>query len=186
MKILGRNEFIFAGILFIILLISLGIYKRNSIDKTSSEIKVLSANDILLYESNDNIATFPAILDYIVISETPIPTPTRKPTLSPTPTRVVYKSSDFDEWFTKYSQKESIDRNLLRRIAVCESGLNPRAVNGIYGGLFQFSTGTWISNRRAMNMDTNPELRFHPEEAIRTAAFRIATVGIHAWPNCHK
>lgn len=185
MKILGRNKIIFTGILFIVLLISLGTYRRFSADKTSSEIKVQSSNDFLRYEGN-NIVTSSAILDYIVISETPIPTPTRKPTLSPTPTRVVYKSSDFDEWFTKYSQKESIDRNLLRRIAVCESGLNPRAVNGIYGGLFQFSTGTWISNRRAMNMDTNPDLRFNPEEAIGTAAFRIATVGIHAWPNCHK
>ena len=37
-----------------------------------------------------------------------------------------------------------------------------------------------------MNMDPNPELRFHPEEAIRTAAFKISTAGLAPWPNCGK
>jgi hypothetical protein len=67
---------------------------------------------------------------------------------------------------------------------VCESGLNIRATNGIYGGLYQFSANTWISTRQAMNMNTDQNLRFNAEEAIRTAAFRIATLGDRAWPNC--
>jgi hypothetical protein len=58
--------------------------------------------------------------------------------------------------------------------------------NGVYGGLFQFSSSTWISTRQAMNLDTNTELRFNPEEAIRTAAFKISTMGLSPWPNCGK
>jgi hypothetical protein len=37
-----------------------------------------------------------------------------------------------------------------------------------------------------MNLDPNPELRFNPEEAIKTAAFKISTVGFSPWPNCGK
>jgi hypothetical protein len=92
--------------------------------------------------------------------------------------------SQLEEWFTKYANKESVNRDLLKKIAVCESGLNIRATNGIYGGLYQFSANTWISTRQAMNMNTDQNLRFNAEEAIRTAAFRIATLGDRAWPNC--
>lgn len=132
------------------------------------------------------VSPSPFVLEYIVITETPIPTPTKTPTPIPTrtPTPLPYTSSDYERWFTVYSDNQSINRELLKKIAICESGLNPNAVNGIYGGLYQFSTYSWISTRRVMNLDTNPQLRFNPEEAIKTAAFKIATQGIRAWPNC--
>jgi hypothetical protein len=117
---------------------------------------------------------------------TPIPTPTNtpSPTLSPTPTNSPtpipppLTSQQLDEWFTKYSNHYSIDRQKLWNVAVCESNLRSDARNGDYGGLFQFSTYTWKTTRRAMNMDPNPELRFNPEEAIRTAAFKMSTAGL--------
>jgi len=59
-------------------------------------------------------------------------------------------------------------------------------VNGDYGGLYQFATNTWKTTRQKMNMDPHPDLRFNPEEAIRTAAFKISTVGLSPWPNCGK
>jgi len=128
------------------------------------------------------------VLDYIVITETPIPTPTSTPTPLPTstPTPLPFTTADYEKWFTTYSNNQSINKELLKRIAFCESGLNPRAINGVYGGLYQFSTNSWISTRKSMNQDSNPDLRFNPEEAIKTAAFKIATAGIRAWPNCSK
>ena len=134
------------------------------------------------------------------LAETPSPTlePTNTPTPSPspqpkadqpladTPTQTPITSQQLDEWFTRYSNHFAIDRQKLWKVAVCESNLRSDARNGDYGGLFQFSTYTWNTTRRAMNMDPNPELRFNPEEAIRTAAFKMSTVGLSSWPNCGK
>ena len=133
-------------------------------------------------------------------TETPTPTPeptnSPTPTVSPTPrpkddqpkadTQTPVTPAKLDEWFTNYSNHYSIDREKLRRIAICESNLRPQATNGDYAGLYQFSTNTWKSTRVAMGMDPNPNLRFNPEEAIRTAAFKISTVGLSPWPNCGK
>ena len=119
-------------------------------------------------------------------SPTPKPTATSTPTYTPTPTRSPVTSSELDSWFTKYSNEYSVDRGKLWNIAVCESGLNPNARNGDYGGLYQFASGTWVSTRRAMSADTNADLRFSAEESIKTAAFRISTVGQFAWPNCSQ
>ncbi|OGG11742.1 hypothetical protein A2Z00_01425 [Candidatus Gottesmanbacteria bacterium RBG_13_45_10] len=118
---------------------------------------------------------------------TPTPTPKPTPTPTPTPTPIPVTSEQLDSWFTKYSNLYSVDRSLLWRIAVCESRLKPGAVNGDYAGLFQFGPLTWIGTRTAMNMDPNPDLRFNPEEAIRTAAFKLATPrGSKPWPYCGK
>ena len=112
----------------------------------------------------------------------PLPTPTPSPSLSPSPVT----GQQLDNWFTAYSNHYSIDPTKLRMIAICESNLNSAVQNGDYAGLYQFSSGTWRSTRAAMNMDPDPQLRFNPEEAIKTAAFKISTVGLSAWPNCVK
>jgi len=119
-------------------------------------------------------------------TNTPTPTVSPTPSLTPTPPPPPVTSQQLDEWFTKYSNQYSIDRQKFWRVAVCESNLKPGATNGDYGGLYQFSSNTWKSTRRAMNMDPNPELRFNPEEAIKTAAFKISTAGFSLWPNCEK
>jgi hypothetical protein len=125
---------------------------------------------------------------------TPTPPPTPTPTVTPTfiqtpsptntPKQLPQSSSDLDSWFTKYSQLYSIDKNTLKKIAFCESGLNPQAKNGIYGGLYQYSEQTWKTTRKSMSADDNPDLRFSAEESIRTSAFKISQQGISAWPNC--
>lgn len=119
---------------------------------------------------------------------TAIPTSILTPTLTstPTPTQTPATSAQLDEWFTTYSNHYSIDREKLRLVAICESNIRPQATNGDYAGLYQFSTHTWKSTRNAMGMDPDPSLRFNPEEAIRTAAFKISTVGLSPWPNCGK
>jgi hypothetical protein len=97
---------------------------------------------------------------------------------------LIVEESDLDHWFNQYGSEYGIDVVSLKSIAKCESGLNPNAINGIYGGLFQFSGSTWTSNRNAMGLDSDIGLRFNPEEAIRTAAFKIGRDGMGAWPVC--
>lgn len=123
---------------------------------------------------------------------TPIPTlaPTRKPTPRPTrkpnPTPIIVTSSELDGLFTKYSQEYSVDKELLKRIANCESGMNPNATNRNYVGLFQFSEGIWTSTRTLMGQNADINLRFNAEESIRTAAFMVSQNHLAIWPNCNK
>jgi len=134
----------------------------------------------------------PVVLDFNTptptFTPTPTPTPTDTPTPtpspSPTPTPFPVTSEQLDNWFTQYANHYSVDRSLLWHIAACETGLRTNAVNWIYGGMFQFSPNTWRANRELMGMDTNADLRFNPEEAIRTAAFVLSTRGAGAWPHC--
>jgi hypothetical protein len=113
---------------------------------------------------------------------TPSPIPKLAVTPAPSPLRAA--AGEMDTWFNEFAASESVSVELLRKIAVCESGYNQFSRNGIYGGMFQFSSSTWQSTRRAMNVDPNPDLRFDAREAIRSAAFRLATLGSAAWPNC--
>lgn len=114
----------------------------------------------------------------------PTPTPTAIPTATPTPPPVVVSLGDMEELFTKYSGAYSVDRELMKKIANCESGFNPNATNGPYGGMFQYVDSSWSAMRSRMGADPNPDLRFNAEEAIRTAAFHISTGGTSAWPSC--
>jgi hypothetical protein len=74
----------------------------------------------------------------------------------------------------------------MKKIAQCESGMRPEATNGPYGGMFQFVSSTWISNRKAMGKDPNPALRYNAAEAIETAAFKMGRDGYGAWPACSR
>jgi len=126
-------------------------------------------------------------------TETPVPTPTATPTpteiLTPTPTESPTPSpvpiTDLETLFSKYSSLYSVDKNLLKHIADCESHFNPNAnYHDIYLGMYQFGEQTWTSIRTQMNLDPNPELRTNAEEAIKTAAYKISVGGQKAWPNC--
>lgn len=176
--------FLLSGIFFGLLYLGYFLKKQAGFSRNTVVADKIFSNNA----QSPNIA-MSYLNDYIVITETPVPTPaltsTPVPTITPTP---VYRftSSQLDEWFTRFASENSIDRSLLIKIAVCESGLNPLAVNGIYGGLFQFSSSAWTNTRKQMNEDTNPELRFNAELAIKTAAFKIAVGGKNSWPNCGK
>ncbi len=115
---------------------------------------------------------------------TATPTPTPLPTATPTPTPII-TSSDLETLFTKYGQQNNVDTNELKRIANCESGFNTNAEYLDYKGMFQFSPESWSITRHIMGEDANPDLRTNPEEAIKTAAYKIAHGGSGAWPNCH-
>jgi hypothetical protein len=125
----------------------------------------------------------------------PIPVPTLEPTPAPSappePQPVVFETpaaTGYDPLFEKYAAEYGIKSSTLSIIAKCESGYNPQALssNQLYGGMFQFSSGTWQSNRVNMGLDVDPSLRFNAEEAIRTAAFKISRDGVGAWNACGR
>ncbi len=125
-------------------------------------------------------------------SQTPtptnIPTPTVTSLPSPTPTATpmptLLPASLYDFYFDQYSSLYGISKELLKKIAYCESGINPGAQNGEYGGMFQFTVETWKATRNQMGQDENPDLRFDAKEAIETTAFKINHGGQDAWKNC--
>jgi len=119
---------------------------------------------------------------------TPFLTPTPTPTIisSPTPSPIIVLEKDLDNLFTKFSNEYGVDKNLLKKIANCESGLNLNADSGNYKGLFQFSEQTWINARNLMGVDPEKGLCFNAEESIRTAAFLISQGRVNIWPTCSK
>jgi hypothetical protein len=118
-------------------------------------------------------------------TETPTPTTSPTPTDTPTPTPTITAPVDLESLFTTYSNKYSVDRELLKKIAKCESGFNATSnYRDIYVGMYQFGSQSWISARTTMNEDPNPNLRTNPEEAIKTAAFMLSVGRKNAWPNC--
>ncbi len=120
------------------------------------------------------------------VTNTPTPTPTATTTPTPTVVPAMQPSgTDLDNWFTQYANQYHVDRDLLHKIAQCESGFNTNSNNSnMYLGMYQFGEQTWISTRTAMGADPNPALRTNAEEAIKTAAYKISQGGAGAWPNC--
>ena len=206
MKVKRKSLFYLSLNIFVILFIIYSIYspKDPSISKkkfssgffsdTKSETKVkwskyqIYSGEKLLTSTSGSILKYPS--DIIIITETPIPTVTSLPSLTPTgtpmPKPTILASDELEKLFTHYSEHYAIDKENLKRIAYCESKFNAGAVNGLYGGMFQFSSRSWQVTRQRMGQDPNPNLRFNAEESIKTASFKIANGGISAWPNCSK
>jgi soluble lytic murein transglycosylase-like protein len=120
-------------------------------------------------KKNTNKVTIKAS-DQTVIASSPVRTP----------------PADIEALIDKYGAEYGVDATKMKVIAACESGYRPEALSssGLYGGLYQFVDTTWMSNRKAMGLDTNPNLRFNGEEAIKTAAFKMSRDGYGAWPVC--
>lgn len=110
------------------------------------------------------------------------PKPKALPTPKPQPE---FKQEDLYNFTEKYGQQYGVDPNVLRHIAICESGFTTGATNGKYAGMYQFDEQTWIKYRGQMTLDTDTDLRWHGEEAIRTAAFTLSKRGGNLWPNCY-
>lgn len=116
-------------------------------------------------------------------SPTPIPTNTLVPT--PKPTRTPISSEQINSFIDRFSAQYRVDSNVIRHIAICESGFNPNAVNGPYKGLFQFGTVTWEDIRGEIGEDPDPDLRLSAEDSIQTAAYAISQGKISIWLHCN-
>ncbi len=108
-------------------------------------------------------------------------TPTPSPSSSPQPQ---FSPEEIHNFFVSFSNEYHLDVNILRHIAVCESGFNPQAQNLSYAGLFQFSQNTWTHYRNLQNLDPNPDLRLNAKEAIKTASYVLSINQAYIWPNC--
>jgi len=119
---------------------------------------------------------------------TPKPTPTPRPTPKPTPTprpQPKFTSQEIYEMTNKYAGVYGVDANVIRHIAICESGFNPLAHNYIYAGLFQYTASTWKAFRIKMGQNTDPDLRFKADEAVKTTAYVLSLRGYQNWPECY-
>jgi len=114
----------------------------------------------------------------LAIKETPKPTPTSKP-------QPDFTSEQIYGFTEKYGILYAVDPNVLRHVALCESGFNPRAKNFIYSGLFQYDSNTWRKYRGEIGQDPDPDLRYHAEEAVETTAFALSHGASRLWPNCY-
>jgi hypothetical protein len=125
---------------------------------------------------------------------TPFPTPTPTLTLTPTPTLIptpIILPQYLDDMFTKYCNEYGVDdvgKELLKKIANCESHFNTGVVspNGKYAGMFQFDENTWITVRNSMNQNPDLNLRFSADESIKTAAYVAHQGRFNIWPACRK
>jgi hypothetical protein len=118
---------------------------------------------------------------------TPKPTPKPKPKPTPTPTpkpQPTFTSEQIYHMIDKYAAERNVNPNVIRHIAVCESGFNPKAKNYIYGGLFQFAPATWKNYRKIMGSDPDPDLMFNAEEAVKTVVYIVSLGRTYLWPNC--
>lgn len=115
---------------------------------------------------------------------TAIPSPIQLPLLLSSPKPIQPTNDQVMQLFEQYGKEFGVDPDKLARIAHCESTYNPGAVNGLYGGMYQFHPNTWMSNRKKRGWDPDPNLRFDARESIRTAAAKISAGGINAWPVC--
>lgn len=110
---------------------------------------------------------------------TPAPTPKPAPTPSPTPTTspgTTYTRSQVIEGIRRGwdgDDDEAID------VARCESGLNPRATNGPFLGLWQFRIETWRSYG-----GTGDPRDHSPEDQTRVAWKLHQNRGWAPWPSC--
>lgn len=166
-------------------LLSLGSYAGSFVipHQKSHLISPLPTNKIVRVAYHPTTTPTPTSTPTPLPTATPTPLPTDTPTPTATPTPIV-TSGDLETLFSKYAGEQSVDKELLKKIARCESGFNSEASFMDYLGMFQFSPDSWIATRHMMNADPNPDLRKNPEEAIKTAAFKIAHGGQNAWPNC--
>lgn len=120
-------------------------------------------------------------------TESPTLKPTQIPKAPETPSPVpqpTFTPSEINSFIERFSGQYGVDPNVLRHIALCESGLNPISVNGPYAGLFQFSSNTWSNYRKKMGEDEIPDLRLNAEEAVQTAAYVLSLRNTYVWPNC--
>ncbi len=136
---------------------------------------------------NPVATTTPTPLPSPTDSPTPTPTPTPSPTLKPTATPVPapkYTSQEINQFVDRFSAQYGVDPNVMRHIAICESGFEPLAKNGPNWGLYQFVSTTWSSYRRRMGENRDPNLRLDAEEAAQTAAYAFSLGNGKIWPNC--
>ncbi len=170
-------------LLFVSVFFFIGYIGTGFINDRYFKSKILSETS-----ENTSVVLMPTSTETPSPTLSPTPSPSPKPTITPTPTPIPQPkitSSEIHSFMERFAGQYGVDVNVLRHIAVCESGFNPIAVNGPYAGLFQFNITAWKNNRSLMGEDLDPNLRFNAEEAIQTAAYLVSKGKRNLWPNCY-
>jgi hypothetical protein len=156
-------------ILSVLLLIVFGeITTLYSMNRKTPEENVLAEATVLPTE------TPPGSPQPSAEAATPIPSPLSSPTPVPLATpkplakggQPVVTSQQINDFIDRFASQYGVDPNVLRAIAICESGFNPKAYRASYAGLFQFGSITWKNLRLEIGEDVNPDLRYNAEEAV--------------------
>jgi hypothetical protein len=113
---------------------------------------------------------------------TPTPIPTKTPTPIPTPSPV--SSEEVNGFIERFAGQYGVDPNVIRYIAICESGFRSNAEKAGYVGLFQFGPITWKNIRAEIGENIDPTLRYSAEESVQTAAYALSKGKEKIWPNC--
>ncbi len=112
----------------------------------------------------------------------PEPKMTESP--NPLPASTPASSSEVNAFIDRFAAQYGVDTNVLRYIAICESGFRSNAENAGYAGLYQFGSTTWKNLRAEIGEDTNPDLRYSAEESVQTASYALSKGKNGIWPNC--
>ena len=177
----GMKNFILAVLILIAVGEAITLYVMN---QPSDQKKVLAeATSIASITPAPTETSTPIPLP----TATPTPKPTKKPTPKPSPisTATPIPPEVVSAFVDRFAAQYSVDVNVMRHVALCESGFNPNAINGPYVGLYQFGAVTWKNLRAEMGEDTNIDLRLSAEEAAQTAAYAISLNKRGIWPNCN-
>ncbi len=135
----------------------------------------------------------PLLVTVVPVIPTPTPTPEPEPTTTkpkpvstPTPAPIPSPapSMEINGYIDRFSAQYGVDPNVIRHVAICESGFNSSAVNYIYAGLFQFGSTTWRNIRLEMGENPDDLLRFSAQDSVQTAAYAISKGKGGMWPNC--
>lgn len=168
-----QNKYLVWGVLSLIIPLLLYIFVPRP--KTEVLSENISQTPLVLPEPSAQAETASPTL-----SPTPIPTKTPEPLPTPTPV----PPAEINALIDRFSAQYGVDPNVMRHIAICESGFNPLAIQGAYVGLFQFGPITWKNIRREIGEDANLNLRFSAEESSQTAAYALSQGKRAIWPHC--
>lgn len=148
------------------------------------QVKVLAEQTVFIPSPTPSptVLPTPTLTPSPTIVPTPKPTPIKTPSPIPQPR---YTSQQINGFIDRFAGQYGVDPNVLRHMAICESGFNPNAYQSGYAGLFQFGSVTWKNLRIKIGEDPNPDLRYNAEEAVQTAAYAISQGKSALWPNCH-
>jgi len=166
---------------FLLLILVGEVVALFSMNKEKPHKEILAVATI--YET---ILPSPTLAPVIVVTPSPTPNPT--PTKSPVPTlppQPIFSSEQINGFIDRFSAQYGVSPDILRYVALCESGFNPTAFNLNYAGLFQFGPVTWKNMRIKMGEDGDIDLRFNAEEAVQTASYVISIGKTDIWPNCY-
>jgi len=158
---------------------------------TPTPFSTLSPPEKVIQTSVGNLLVTPSptvvqvSLSPTLLVSTPTIFKTKEPYETIEITQPKYSQEEIHGFIERFASQYSVDPNVLRHIAVCESGFNQFALNGPYAGLFQFGRSSWVNNRTLMGEETNLDLRFNAEESVQTAAFIISRGIKDIWPNCY-